>query len=964
MTYSLLFRLTRIGVLLVLLVGMMSISFSTQASHIRAGDIQSKVDTTANYNPRRIFFRLTLYCSQPGGMIPDQLTAAIFFGDGSCNRNVPRTTDVLIRPGIRRYTYDFEHTYNAASTSPYVVSFIGENRNGTILNIRNPDSQSFYIATTVTIDPSLLQNRSPVLRRPALDDATIAQVFRHNPAAYDADGDSIAYQLIRSQQAGELTTVPGCAPMPTTALGYVRPNNLTPASDNGRQVAYPGPPVGIPGDTSTFQMNPITGDITWNSPGKAGEYNFAFKVKEFRRIPGGFYRLISEVIRDMQVTVRPTTNRLPNLVIPPDLCVVAGTPVVGNVTATDPNGNPIRLYANSGVLPPATFTQASPGPPTATGTFRWTPSCADIRASPTQVIFNAENQPPGLNPVPLTDIKTWNITVIGPAPQNLQVRPGPPNSRSAILSWRSYICRRPGARVLIYRRENQSGAVFGPCQTGIPASAGYTQIAVLTYTDTNDLVEYVDNGGPQGLEQGKTYCYRIYVDFPLPGRGASLASEEACIDFAGRPLVIRNVTVDQTAASNGQITVRWSKPKRIPELTEPRQFRVSRAATNSGPFTPIGSLIALNSVPNDTTYIDRDPSLDTQNRSYSYRVELLSQNLVAETATPASSVRLDGTAFQAVNVGEQNAVILRWTYTVPWDNTRSPTIIYRKDPNATAFVRIGTTTGTATGGTYRDEGTATQRLLKGQTYCYYVETNGTYNSPRLPDQLLNLSQQLCVTVRNLPCAPVLTLRRSNCDSLASRLFELPVTPVSGPVYTNSLSWTLSNTPTDCSRGIVSYDIYYSPNSEDSLRLLTSVPGTQLSYQHQNLPSEVGCYAVQAVDSSGIRSVRSNRECKEDCQLFLLPNIFTPNGDGKNDTFRPKVFTPIRRTHFMAFNRWGVKIYDSSSDPLINWTGGGSRTESGVAPSVVEGVYYYQAEVEFNNVSQTKRTYKGWLQVTR
>ncbi|RZK31110.1 MAG: hypothetical protein EOO61_18450, partial [Hymenobacter sp.] len=32
-----------------------------QATHLRAGDIQAKVDTTAAHNPNRIFFRLTLY---------------------------------------------------------------------------------------------------------------------------------------------------------------------------------------------------------------------------------------------------------------------------------------------------------------------------------------------------------------------------------------------------------------------------------------------------------------------------------------------------------------------------------------------------------------------------------------------------------------------------------------------------------------------------------------------------------------------------------------------------------------------------------------------------------------------------------------------------------------------------------------------------------------------------------------
>ncbi|UOG76334.1 gliding motility-associated C-terminal domain-containing protein [Hymenobacter tibetensis] len=962
MLRTLLFRLARRGPLL-LLVGLLSLASQAKATHIRAGDIQSKVDTTANYNPRRIFFRLTLYCRDPvNNAVPDQNNAQIYFGDGSC-AVVNRTSNVLVQPDIRRYIYDFEHTYNAASTSPYVVSFIGENRNRGILNMENSVNQSFYISTTVTIDPSLLQNSSPVLTKPAIDNATVAQVFRHNPAAYDADGDSLAYELFYSQQAGLASAVMGCRPSPATVPGYVAPNNLTPASLNGAQVPYSGPPVGVPGSQSIFVMDPITGDITWNSPGTVGEYNFAFKVKEFRRIPGGFYRQISEVIRDMQVTVRPTTNRLPNLIIPPDLCVVAGTPVVGNVTATDPDANRIRLYANSGIIPPATFIQNLTGPPTATGTFRWTPDCNDIRATPIQVVFNAEDQPTGLNSLPLTDIKTWNITVIGPAPQNLRVEPLGAPVRSARLTWNSYICRKPGARILIYRREGSNGGDFGPCVTGIPASAGYTQIGTLTYAGTNDLVQFVDDRGGQGLERGKTYCYRIYVEFPLPGRGASLASAEACVDFPGRPLVMRNVTVDQTATSSGRITVRWTKPTSTPAFPNPQQYRLLRATGQTDVAASFTQIALINNV-NDTTYVDNDPSLDTQNRSYSYKVEFLSANAVTETAVRASSVRVDGTAIPATTAGTLNAIALRWTYAVPWDNTRRPTTIYRKGPNQQdPFVAIATVTSTATGGTYRDEGTATQRLVRGQTYCYYVETNGTYNAPRLPDQLINLSQQQCIVLRNVPCAPVLTLQRPNCDSLASRLFDLPATPITGPVYTNNLSWTLSNNPTDCSRSIVSYDIYYSPNSEDSLRFLTSVPGTQLSYQHRNLQSEVGCYAVQAVDSSGIRSVRSNRECKEDCQLFLLPNIFTPNGDGKNDTFRPKVFTPIRRTHFMAFNRWGVKIYDSSSDPLINWTGG-SRAEGGSASSVVEGMYYYQAEVEFNNVSQTKRTYKGWVQITR
>ncbi|UOQ68710.1 gliding motility-associated C-terminal domain-containing protein (plasmid) [Hymenobacter volaticus] len=774
---------------------------------------------------------------------------------------------------------------------------------------------------------------------------------------------------MNSQQGGVLDVITNCTPVFGTVPGYVKPNGI----GTGLQVPFSGPPVGKPLDRAIFQIDSLSGQVVWNAPAVAGEYNFAIAVKEYRRILVSgrrLYRQISTVIRDIQITVRANDNKLPELTIPDDICVVAGTTLVGNVRATDPDGNRIRLGASSGILPPATFTQSSFGPPTATGTFRWTPDCNNIAAAPTLVVFSAVDEPDGMNTVPLTDIRTWRITVIGPAPQNLRATAiaGPNNTRNTRLTWNSYICRKPGARVLIYRRENSNGADFGECVTGIPASSGYVQIAALTYPNTTDIVDYTDTNGGQGLERGKTYCYRIYVAFPLPAGGASLASQEACVEFPGRALLMRNVTVDRTATSAGQITVRWTKPRSTPAFADPQQFRVLRAQGQGAnlTFAPVGALINVAANTNDTTYVDKDPVLDTQNRSYTYKVEFLSQGVVTETATAASSVRLEGTATPAVSTMDLNTIDVRWTYTVPWDNTRQPTVIYRRGPDPSGpFVRIGTATSTATGGSYRDQGTATQRLIKGQTYCYYVETTGTYNNPdKLPSGLINLSQQQCIAVRNVPCAPVLRLQQPNCDSLASRLFDLPATPLSGPVYTNQLSWQLSNTPADCSREIISYKIYYAATTEDSLTVLDTVPATQTSYEHRNLSSEAACYAVQAVDSSGTLSALSNRACKADCQLFLLPNIFTPNGDGKNDTFRPKVFTPIRRTHFTVFNRWGVKIYESSADPLINWRGGGSRSEGGTSPFVVEGVYYYQAEVEFSDVSSTKRTYKGWVQITR
>ncbi|MBK6832312.1 MAG: gliding motility-associated C-terminal domain-containing protein [Flavobacteriales bacterium] len=59
----------------------------------------------------------------------------------------------------------------------------------------------------------------------------------------------------------------------------------------------------------------------------------------------------------------------------------------------------------------------------------------------------------------------------------------------------------------------------------------------------------------------------------------------------------------------------------------------------------------------------------------------------------------------------------------------------------------------------------------------------------------------------------------------------------------------------------------------------------------------------------------------------MPNAFTPNGDGYNDTFFP--VTTVRSPldfQFMIFDRWGQQLFVSSS-PDQSWDG--ANATSGV-----------------------------------
>ena len=931
---------------LLLLVVWLGSTPAAQATHLRAGDIQAKTDTTAARNPRRIFFKLVLYTSAEQG-VADEPGVTIYFGDNTCTADnaIPRASKQLISPDTYRNVYYFEHTYNSAGV--YRVIYLSNNRVASVVNMVNSVNTPFEISTAITINP-LLQNTSPVLQAPAIDKASVRQVFLHNPAAFDADGDSLVYELLPSKQAPKPSN---CNPVPVDVTGFRYPDDPA-LGGSPVQVPYAGPPVGRPGEAAIFRQDRQTGQIVWNSPAVQGVYNIAFAVKEYRRFSGAKAQLIGEVVRDMQIIVTNTTNQRPIIKVPADICVVANTPVPGGtVTATDPDGNPVKLEAFGGMLPtPGSFVQTTKGPPTAQGLFRWTPTCLDIRQDPYQVLFKATDEPSN-GQTPLIDELIWRITVIGPAPQNLRAALLGSTTR---LDWDSYSCQNPGAQLLIFRRENSYPFTPGPCETGLPAAAGYTQIgSVSAGTRT-----FLDDNNGRGLDRGKTYCYRIYVKFAAPSGGESLASNEACVSLTGRSALLTNVTVDRTDDTNGQITVRWTKPTSSVGFNAPFGYRLFRASGQNPAATDFTQVFTTTNL-SDTTFVN--PGLNTTTTAYTYRLEFYNTPVTGaaeaiERSGPASSVRVTATPNPlAGNIG------VTWTYNVPWDNTKSPATIYRREQGGT-FRPIAKVTGTATGGTFTDNG-AVAPLLKNRTYCYYVKTKGTYPSSVVADSLINLSQEQCANLRPVPCTPVLTLKPTNCDSLANRLFELK-TPKGGELYTNYLSWTLSNLPTaDCSRDIVQYIILKGTVPGEPLKEIARVPGTQLFYQDANLPSAQACYAVQAVDVNGALSEVSNIECKDNCLLFLLPNVFTPNGDGKNDTFYPKVYSPIQRTVVKIYNRWGTKVYESDKDPLINWTGGGSG-EGNTNGKVSEGMYFYQAEVEFKDVNHTKRTFKGWVQINR
>ncbi|RDC64856.1 T9SS type B sorting domain-containing protein [Adhaeribacter pallidiroseus] len=896
-----------------LLVCCLSFPIHVQATHIRAGEITAKSDTTlpvANRNPLRYFFKLVQYADSRSPA--DNEFAMVSFGDGTftAEPGAKRVHKDLIRPDTYRNVYYFEHIYSGPG--PYTLVYFEVNRSTNVINMTNSQEQDFVLKTTITIDLFEPINHTPQLPVPPLDFATIGQIFVHNPGAFDADGDSLAFRLSPSQQNlnDELEN-----PVIRDVFGFQYPNNYG-------GTALPNPPGGPP----TFTIDAQTGQLTWNSPGRAGDYNVAFYVEEWRD-----GRKLGEVLRDMQIRVLPTDNR-PPVLNQKDLCVIAGTTISETITATDPDpGNILKIEAFGGFLPPALFSQINNN----NGLFSWQTTCTDVRAKPYQVVFRAVDNAA----VPLADLKPWNIRVIGPSPTGFtaQIEGG-----GIRLNWDRYQCQ--GAEKLyIYRKEGESNFVPEVCVTGVPASTGFVRIGEVN----KDQVTFYDNGIAGGLKRGQTYCYTVYAAWPAPGKGESLAAVPACVILPDDVPLLTKVSVTETSTTTGKILVEWTKPSEVTGLTSPLQYRLSRAEGQVGTIAAYTPVFQTNNL-DELTFTDTN--LNTEELAYTYKIELFHSPggtaALVDTASPGSSVRLSTSS-------ESKAITLNWTYRVPWDNTARKHLIYRQVGNA--FILIDSVDATVNSGTYVDRGTYNnQPLVENQEYCYYVITKGRYSNPRLPNLLPNNSQISCVLFEDVtaPCPPVLSLNELNCDQLTD---EAPIQ--------NLLTWVPNVTP-PCSPDIAYYTIYYKASllSEyDSIGFTTPEITT---FTHQNLLSFAGCYVVTATDASGNESVVSNEVCKENsCFYFSLPNIFTPNGDNKNDVFKPDEKRPsfIKATKFAVFNRWGAKLYESNADPRINWAGvdkDGSR--------VPDGVYYYQAEVEFYALDpqNARKTYKGWVEIIR
>ena len=649
---------------------------------------------------------------------------------------------------------------------------------------------------------------------------------------------------------------------------------------------YPGP---------NYSIDPQTGTIIWDAPGVSGEYNIAFIVREWRLVNGNYVQ-VGYVTRDMQITVVPCNNQAPVISQEVDTCVEAGTLLTFNVQASDPNAGQVVTLTALGqpfVLgqSPATFLSPTPAQ-SVNGVFNWNTVCAHVRLQPYQVVFNAADNG---EPISLQDYRTLNITVVGPAPEDPSALP---SGSSIQLDWDPSPCTNAEG-YLIYRRSGLFGFDPDQCETGVPAYTGYLLVGAI---DGPGNSSYLDT---DGLVIGNQYCYMVVAVFPDGAQ--SYATEEFCAILDRQVPVITKVSVGVTDVSVGVDTVQWSNAYDLDTNARPGpyQFKLYRG-TGYGTASELIWTSGLNPflAHPDTSFIDT--GIDTRTGPHVYRIELLG----AGGSDLIGSSSLASSVFISTEPNDEQLTI-SWALNTPWINTGYD--VYRQ--NGAAWDLIGTSTSAS----YTDTA-----LINGQQYCYYVVSTGAYSDASIVAPLLNWSQEVCGVPVDLtpPCAPTVEIE-NDC--------ELPL---------NTLTW--NNPNNSCADDTYQYRIYFADSLSGAFQLIATITGAEDTvFTHTNGSSVAGCYQVTALDTLGNESAFGEAVCGDNCPVYILPNVFSPNGDRSNDLFGPFPYRGVKQIDLQMFNRWGQVVF-GTQDPDINWKGSYKDTSE----PLPDGVYYYLCTVTF------------------
>ncbi|MFL5763980.1 MAG: PKD domain-containing protein [Bacteroidia bacterium] len=119
-----------------------------------------------------------------------------------------------------------------------------------------------------------------------------------------------------------------------------------------------------------------------------------------------------------------------------------------------------------------------------------------------------------------------------------------------------------------------------------------------------------------------------------------------------------------------------------------------------------------------------------------------------------------------------------------------------------------------------------------------------------------------------------------------------------------------------------------------------------------------CITMVATSAAGCTDTVVSCVIIADEATIMIPNVFTPNGDGHNDIFYVTT-TSVKELTVAIYDRWGLKIanWTSTDDSPNGWDG---RTTSGIPAT--DGTYFYILHAKTLNDKEIDK--QGYLQLLK
>ncbi len=334
-----------------------------RASHAMGADI-----TYSYVGPNQYLVTFSFYRDCSGIPAPSLLMIDIY---SSCSLNVPSvnlspspSSPIQISPlctssistcngGV--FIGLEEWVYTGIVTLPFpcadwTFSHTESARNA-IITTTNLGGNLFVYSTLNNLNGII--NSSPTFSNKPVPFACVGQTFNFNHAAYDAEGDSLAYEII----------TPRTGPLLADTVSFIAPYSAT-------QPVLSNPPMTFDMATGDFSMKPTQTDVSI----------LAILVNEYR---GGV--LIGQVERDIQINVLNCNNALPivtgiNSLPNYNILACANEQNCFYITAVDADATNSTQLSWDNSIPGMTITNS--GGTRDTAFFCWTPSIADTIGNP------------------------------------------------------------------------------------------------------------------------------------------------------------------------------------------------------------------------------------------------------------------------------------------------------------------------------------------------------------------------------------------------------------------------------------------------------------------------------------------------------------------------------------------------------------------------------------------------------